>query len=405
VKRLLAAAWLAGCTDSAAAPPVVLHEPPPPPPTHERTILTGRDFPDRVIALTWDDGPDAHTLDLARMLSRAHVSATFFVVGEWIAGTSEEPGQGTGVFESGFVKMPILGELVRLGHRIGNHTMHHVLLDARTAETELGANDRAIAPFVPNELRMFRAPGGAWSAEAASAIHDDDLVGPIGWDVDRKDWEGSLYCRGTTDECEPSAPGGKPRVRASIVAKRYLDAIVSAGHGIVLLHDRVGHVGSRYALDVAELLVPELVRRGFVFAAPVLRFSPLAPRSHAMPSTRAIDLDGDGNEDFCTRDLSCALSNGIAFGSTTRWSTDFEATAFGDINGDGRTDACGPSGTDDGAIACALSTGATFTHATIWTPDISGADPSTLALADVNGDGRADACIRRGSELVCGLAP
>src|SRR5207302_1189331 len=133
-------------------------------------------------------------------------------------------------------------------HRIGNHTMHHVLLgsaDVATVASEIAANDRAIAPFVTNELRMFRPPGGSWNGKAASAVVDD-LVGPIGWDVDRKDWEASLFCRSAhpAEECEPAAPGGKPRVRAAVTAQRYAESIASAGRGIVLLHDRVGHVGS-----------------------------------------------------------------------------------------------------------------------------------------------------------------
>src|SRR5439155_24422953 len=120
------------------------------------------------------------------------------------------------------------------------------------------------------------------------------------------------------------------------------------------LHDRVGHVGSRYAIDVARMLVPELVRRGFVFAAPVLRFSPLSPRAIDLPRMAPpVDLDGDGNADLCTRDLACARSNGIAYEATTTWSTDLRnAIAFGDINGDARTAVCARS--DDGCTACAF---------------------------------------------------
>jgi peptidoglycan/xylan/chitin deacetylase (PgdA/CDA1 family) len=402
---------LAGCTDSVAAPPDGRAAAPSPPPAHAevpRTTITGADFPDHVVALTWDDGPDATTLELAQMLARARVSATFFVVGEWTS-ASEEPGRGRGVFETGHVKIPILGDLVRLGHRLGNHTMHHVLLgraDAITIAAELADDDRAIAPHLTNELRMFRAPGGSWSAEAALAI-DRALVGPIGWDIDRKDWEGSLYCRSEhpADECESAS--GALRVRASVTAKRYLDSITSAGHGIVLLHDRVGDVGSRYAVDVAEILVPELARRGFVFVAPVLRFSPLAPRTFEMPrrvhELRA-DLDGDGNVDLCLEDgIACARSNGAAFEATRTWSSDLpHADALGDLNGDGRADVCAVTGN---ALSCALSTGSSFTRATVWLADLAGADESTLVLADVSGDGRADACLRRGTEVLCALAP
>src|SRR6202044_1270621 len=47
---------------ASTAPPA----PPParPPPPRVRPQIDGRDFPDKVIALTWDDGPDTGTLTL-----------------------------------------------------------------------------------------------------------------------------------------------------------------------------------------------------------------------------------------------------------------------------------------------------------------------------------------------------
>ncbi len=273
------------------SPPVIApsvatsgHLPPP------RPQLDGRAFPNKVLAMTWDDGPDAGTLALAEYLHDQGVSATFFVVAEWIDGLSEEPGRGRGVFETGHEHIPILGDLVGLGHRIGNHTLNHVLLDAAPASRvveQLRENQARIDPFVTGGIRLFRAPGGAWSAAASAAVDADpaisSLVGPVRWDVDGKDWEGSLYCRSSRPsvECERAAPGGELRVEPKVIAQRYLSRIEAAGHGIVLVHDRVGHVGSGYALAVAEALIPALVARGYVFAAPVLRFSPLAP--HAAP--------------------------------------------------------------------------------------------------------------------------
>ena len=265
------------------------------------------------------------------------------MVGAWDPALSAEPGQGSGVFATGHRHLPVLGEIVALGHRLANHTLNHALLGGASAERvvqQLGDDQRAIEPYQKGGLRLFRVPGGAWSASASAAVDGDPtlarLVGPVHWDVDGKDWEGSLYCRSSQPvvECEPSAPGGAPRVKPGVTAQRYLSLAESAGHGIVLLHDRVGHVGSDYALDVARALIPELKRRGFVFAAPVLRFSPLAPRPGAPPpgaaapavpasvfagfavdpaTIRTGDLNGDGRPDVCGRGregLVCALSNG-----------------------------------------------------------------------------------------------
>ncbi len=466
----------------AAVPPVV------------RAQLDGRAFPDKVLALTWDDGPDANTLALASYLSREHVSATFFVVREWSSGLSADPGSGMNEFETGYEYLPILGDLVQLGHRVGNHTSNHVLLSdvkPELADQELKANQESIDPFLTNELRIFRAPGGAWSARASRATDADpylaDLVGPIRWDIDRKDWESSVACRSTRPaaECEPQGPGHHSRVRAEVVAKRYLASIESAGHGVVLFHDRVGDVGSSYALDVAEHVIPELVRRGFVFVAPLMGFVEAGPRLASMegelgppsPTSTTLqlgDLDGDGRADACIHapgDRRCALSVEIAGTEEDRRPhTVFEPTSSGtlascgsrfesediqlaDVDGDGHADVCATMGfgvacavammagdcapaikwslwpgdaggeranvnfgdlDGDGkadvcasmapGIVCARSTGRAFGKAQLWASAATGDPPgpaSSLVLADIDGDGRADACWMGRSGVLC----
>jgi len=337
----------------------------------DATQLDGHAFPDGVLALTWDDGPDVNTLALAEYLAREKVTATFFVVNEWVANLSSDPGTGRGVYETGYQDVPVLDDLVKLGHRLGNHTLNHVLLD-RVApafvDAELSANQEKLDPFVTNELRMFRAPGGAWTAEAAEAVARDPklagVVGPFRWDVDRKDWENAVGCRSDhpKTECEKTRRGGM-RVKARVTAERYLASIEEAKHGIVLLHDRVGDVGSDYAMQVARALVPQLKARGYVFAAPVLEFSPLRMRSG----------------------VACA-------------SADAEVLS-GDLNGDGLLDEC--RRVSDG-FACALATGRGLAAATVWARGISA---SRAWLADVNGDGRSDLCVDAGTGVACGLAP
>jgi peptidoglycan/xylan/chitin deacetylase (PgdA/CDA1 family) len=404
---LLAAFVSAACTGSSET-----HAPPPPDasPAHEapraatapptpRAQIDGRAFPDHVLALTWDDGPDAHSLALATYLHAERVSATFFVVSDWVAGLSSDPGAGRGVFQTGYARIPILQELVRLGHRVGNHTLNHVLLNgvsARGARDQIRKNQDGIdAALVSSDLRLFRAPGGAWGAAADEAMASDpalrDLIGPIRWDIDRKDWDGSLSCTSAHPalECERAAPGNAMRVKPQVMASRYATAIDAAGHGIVLLHDRVGDVGSTYALDLARALVPELKARHYVFAAPVLAFSPLAPRAPRAIAAHAPvelhDIDGDGRAEAC---------------------------AMGDLNGDGRADACARSA--DG-IVCALDDGRAFTRASTWLPRDRAdarrwleAQDVRFDLVDVNGDGRADLCVAADDapeRAPCGLAP
>jgi peptidoglycan/xylan/chitin deacetylase (PgdA/CDA1 family) len=499
----LALAALAGCTADAPAPapapPAPVPAPalaPAPAPVAPHTRVDGQAFPDKVIALTWDDGPDRNTLELAGYLKSHRISATFFVVSAWIDGISEEPGDGKGVFESGYEYLPILGDLVGLGHRVANHTLHHVVLregvGARMIAHELRANQQNLDPFLTNELRLFRAPGGGWGSFGQGVVDGDPylsrMVGPVAWDVDRKDWDESLHCRGPRGafECERGGPGGALRMKASVVAARYVAAIESAGHGIVLLHDRVGHVGSTYGVDVAQAMIPQLEARGYVFAAPILRFSPLLLRQHEVSplsdaqlwdasSVRIGDVNGDGREDVCGRaaagvscaismqsattgddrlprtmfraprrtastststtpagaihladvtgdgqadvcvaapdGISCAASNVVGeLGEFRSWSRDDHAASFrfADVDGDGKADAC--SRTAQG-VSCARNIGRRFDSARSWLADMTDArgwaEPryaSTVQLADVDGDGRADVCGRSPRGVVCALS-
>jgi peptidoglycan/xylan/chitin deacetylase (PgdA/CDA1 family) len=79
--------------------------------------ITGSDLPNNSLCLTFDDGPGSQTLMLAQYLYEQDIPATFFVRGyrldEWQANAKD-----------------LLSTLLRLGHRIGNHTYDHT--DLRT---------------------------------------------------------------------------------------------------------------------------------------------------------------------------------------------------------------------------------------------------------------------------------
>ncbi len=403
----------------------------------------GRDFPLGIVALTWDDGPDVHTLELAEFLARRHIAVTFFVVREWIPRVSDEPGVGVWVRRTGYRYLPILHQLVKLGHRIGSHTLHHALLASlgnNIVRYELEEEQRALDPWVVDHLRFFRAPGGAWSDRASEAMRagGSTMIGPIGWSIDGKDWEASLYCGTEPAECEPG-PAGVLRTRADVVASRYVQQVRAAGRGVALLHDRVGDVGSRYALDVAKRVVDQLTSDGYTFAAPVLAFAPLTRSSSAESAVEGAaeppaeseehpDLDADGQDDLCEvrpEGLFCTLWRGRGVAPhTALWSTEFTSThsapstssdgpaktsgsedpfpllRFGDLNGDGRSDVC--TATPRG-IVCALSTGRGFARATVWSASLP--DDRSFWLADVTGDARADLCMTTKGEVLCGAAP
>ncbi|MFP2924877.1 polysaccharide deacetylase family protein [Pyxidicoccus sp. 3LG] len=138
-------------------------------------------------------------------------------------------------------------------------------------------------------------------------------------------------------------------------------------------------------------------------------------------------VNNDSKADLCVRGTDgvwCALSSGSGFGVPTLWSqmsfddaqgwgtaaSRYKSIKLGDVDGDGLADVCGRHST---GLACGFSTGSGFRNyryvfntnfgdANGWSGEEYGA---TLAMGDVNGDGRADLCARAVAGLTCTLAP
>jgi hypothetical protein len=116
------------------------------------------------------------------------------------------------------------------------------------------------------------------------------------------------------------------------------------------------------------------------------------------------DVGGDGKADAVSfdpgsGDVWVGVSSGSAFGVPVRWSDPKcvagETCALADVNGDGRADAVSfakSTQADPGAgdVWVALSTGSGFAAPVMWSDSMC-VDAQTCALADVNGDGNADA--------------
>lgn len=139
-------------------------------------------------------------------------------------------------------------------------------------------------------------------------------------------------------------------------------------------------------------------------------------------SIRYADLNGDKLDDVCgfaSDGIYCALSDGIKFGPQTRWNSDINDAGgwsldkyrfsinFVDVTGDGKADLCmrGQAG-----IHCGISNGTTFEDFKVWSPDFSdfngwdGIAYGPVGFPDLNGDGKADVCVRGGGGVQCALS-
>jgi hypothetical protein len=136
---------------------------------------------------------------------------------------------------------------------------------------------------------------------------------------------------------------------------------------------------------------------------------------------RLADVDGDGRDDVCARHsagFSCWKSTGSGFGEPIVGPELSDAAGWGepryyatirmaDVDGDGRADVCARH---SAGFSCWLSDGAGF-PTEIAGPELSDASGwdqtrywSTIRMADVDGDGRADVCARHSAGFSCWLS-
>lgn len=108
----------------------------------------------RVVALTFDDGPDPdYTPAILQILAQAEVTATFFVIGR---NAERHP--------------DLVAAIAMAGHRIGNHTQDHLWLDhlpAGQVAEQIAAADRTLAGQGVAANGLFRPPRGWTSATVA----------------------------------------------------------------------------------------------------------------------------------------------------------------------------------------------------------------------------------------------
>lgn len=178
------------------------------------------------IALTFDDGPsEKYTGRILDLLKKYNVRATFFLVGTNVCMAPD-----------------IVKRESREGHELGNHTFTHPHMKTQTRpslEYELNLTSDVIYRACGKHPTLFRPPEGILSDAVLSA---SDSLGyrRVLWTIDTMDW-----AHRSADE----------------IVKNVLK---NAGNGsIILMHDYI--VGESHTEDALEIIIPELLARGFEF--------------------------------------------------------------------------------------------------------------------------------------------
>lgn len=145
-----------------------------------------------------------------------------------------------------------------------------------------------------------------------------------------------------------------------------------------------------------------------------------AVHGDAYDASTTSDIDGDGDADVCVRTSTgvvCALADagalvasvdgGPALSDDSGWDdpSNWSTLRMGDIDGDGRADLCARA---NAGILCWPSLGDAFDETAIEGPALAddmgweaAAYHGTLRMADVDGDGRDDLCVRSASDFRC----
>lgn len=178
----------------------------------------------RVVALTFDDGPDpVRNAALLDALAELDAPATFFLVGDIVEANAD-----------------VVRRIAREGHELGNHTYSHRYLPlarSRSVERELRATDLAVERATGIVPTLARPPWGGrspWTVRAFRRLAKRLVL----WDINSNDWKG--------------AP-------ARDVAERVLER--ARPGSIILMHE--AREGGEVTIEAVRLLVPALRARGF----------------------------------------------------------------------------------------------------------------------------------------------
>lgn len=191
--------------------------------------LTARvDVTDKVVALTFDDGPTAlDTAAILGTLAQHDVRATFFVVGEAVA---EDPASAKAI--------------VAGGHQLANHSWSHPRLILKSRDEiarQIDQTDAVIREAGQGEPILFRPPNGKKLIGLPRYLAEHERR-TIMWDVAVEDFS-----------------GGRPQ-SAEELTRLTVDAVRPGS--IVLLHPWHGRTTTQEAIGP---VIEELTARGYRF--------------------------------------------------------------------------------------------------------------------------------------------
>ena len=150
-------------------PPEPKPEPAPAPAAPTPAPTTGN----KVIALTFDDGPGPYTEKLLDILDKYDAKATFFLIGSKVSARANT-----------------LRRMQSRGHQLGNHSWSHPELNKVSTEqlaSEIDQTNNAIKQAVGTKPNIIRPPYGAFNRAVLEQFRQRGMSAVV-WSVDTRDW-------------------------------------------------------------------------------------------------------------------------------------------------------------------------------------------------------------------------
>lgn len=125
----------------------------------------------RMIALTFDDGPNYNTSKVIDVLNKYDIKATFFVLGSRAINNKD-----------------ILKKMADSGMEIGNHTYNHLLLtkyDENKIRSEIENTSEVIYSATKKKPKLLRPSYGSVNNKIKKVANMPIII----WDIDTLDWK------------------------------------------------------------------------------------------------------------------------------------------------------------------------------------------------------------------------
>ena len=167
-------------------------KPPEPKPNPAPAAPLAANSGNKVIALTFDDGPGPYTAQLLDILDQHGAKATFFLIGSKVSAQAD-----------------VLRRMHARGHQLGNHSWSHPELPKLPVDqiaSEIDRTNDAIKQATGVKPSILRPPYGAVNGVVLEQLRARGMSSIL-WSVDTRDWAD----RNSDIVCSRAVAGAHPR--------------------------------------------------------------------------------------------------------------------------------------------------------------------------------------------------